>query len=198
MQAIYLKHITFISDSVSCCMPWEIVEKKTNFEKNFFYLKMSLAVVLTAVTTWMFAKNYFEKDISLPIEPVNHWKIAFFILLTVMVVILMIYMIWYCRKRWRISRCVIKTIPWYKDPQPVYNRRVAPPSSPKDHRHGRARHGESRDNGNHRRSSTHSSSSSTPHAKAASDRGRAATQHRGMMNNDNDAAHRVGLNQSTI
>ena len=179
-------------------MPWEIVEKKTNIEKNFFYLKMSLAVVLTAVTTWMFAKNYFEKDMSLPTEPVNHWKIAFFVLLTVMIVILMIYMIWYCRKRLRISRCVIKTIPWYKDPHPVHNRRITPPPSPADRRHGRSRHGEDHDNGVRRRSSTHSASSDAPHAKSASDRGRIAMQHRWMMNSDNDATHRVGHNYDTI
>ena len=193
---------TFVSDSVSCYMPWEIVERKTNSEKNFFYLKMSLAIVLTAMTTWMCAKNYFEKDMSLPIEPVNRWKIAFFILLTMVVLILMIYMIWCCRKRWRMSRCVVKTIfnyvddgyvPYYKDPQPVPNRRLTPPSSPKDLRHGRAQRGESRDNGSHRRSSTHSSSSGAPHAKSAVERGRAAIQHRWMMNTD-----RVGHNYDTI
>ena len=80
-------------------MPWEIVEKKINIEKNFFYLKMSLAVVLTAVTTWMFAKNYFEKDMSLPVEPVNHWKVAFFVLLSMIIVILMIYMAWCWSRR---------------------------------------------------------------------------------------------------
>ena len=180
-------------------MPWEIVENKVNIKKNYVYLKMSLAIVLTAVTTWMFAKNYFEKDMSLPIEPVNRWKIAFFILLTMVVLILMIYMIWYCRKRWIVSRYDVKRIPWCMGSPPMYHRRPRTPSPvPKTRRHGRDRHGEARDNGNHRRSSTHSSSSSTPHAKAASDRGRAAMQHRWMMNSDNDATHRVGHHYDTI